>query len=72
VDGTIHFEEGHKEKDGIRQKQLESFGVTVIRFSDLDVKNNLVRVLEEIKGKIEKLKPTPDPSQEGNSKKFKL
>ncbi len=36
VDGAIHFEEGHQEKDEIRQKRLESFGVTVIRFSDDD------------------------------------
>jgi len=41
VDGSIHFEEGQQEKDASRQKRLESLGVNVIRFSDLDIKNNL-------------------------------
>lgn len=26
VDGSVHFEEGEQEKDGIRQKRLESLG----------------------------------------------
>ncbi len=67
VDGSIHFKEGHQEKDMKRQNQLKSLGVTVIRFSDLDVKNNLDWVIKEIKIEIEKLKPTPSPSQEGKS-----
>lgn len=53
VDGSIHFKEGHQEKDEIRQEHLELLGLTVIRFSDLDVKNNLGRVLKEIKSEIE-------------------
>ncbi len=53
VDGSIHFEEGHEAKDRVRQEQLESLGVTVIRFSDLDIKNNLDWVLEEVKVQIE-------------------
>jgi len=58
VDGSIHFEEGHEEKDHKRQTRLESLGITVIRFSDTDVKNNLGFVLEEIKIIIEKLEQT--------------
>lgn len=67
VDGSIHFEEGHQEKDVNRQKRLESLGVHVIRFSDLDVKNNLSWVLEEIQDKIKDIKPNPNPSKEGNT-----
>jgi very-short-patch-repair endonuclease len=59
VDGSIHFEEGHQEKDRIRQNRLESLGVIVIRFSDLDVKNNLNWVLEELQDKIKDIKPIP-------------
>jgi very-short-patch-repair endonuclease len=69
VDGSIHFEEGHEEKDNQRQTRLASLGVTVIRFSDTNVKNNLSYILEELKVQIESLKPktpTPSPSQEGN------
>ena len=67
VDGSIHLEEGQQEKDNARQNRLESLGVCVIRFSDLDVKNNLAWVLKEIEKSIKKVKPTPNPSQEGNS-----
>ena len=59
VDGSVHFEEGQQEKDGIRQKRLESLGVKFIRFSDLDVKDNLSWVLREIKEAIENLKTYP-------------
>lgn len=66
VDGSIHFEPGHQEKDVKRQKRLESLGVQVIRFSDSDVKNNLSWVVNEIKNYINASLPTPSPSQEGN------
>ncbi len=66
VDGSIHFEEGQQAKDMYRQYRLESFGVRFIRFSDLDVKNNLDWILEEIKNEIENIRPTPNPSLEGN------
>ena len=68
VDGAIHFKEGQQEKDQRRQKRLESLGVTVIRFSDTDVKNNLNWVLGKIRNCIEELLPTPNPSQEGKNK----
>ena len=67
VDGSVHFIEGQQEKDTIRQNRLEYLGVCVIRFSDLDVKNNLSWVLEEIKKMILIIKPTPSPSQEGKN-----
>lgn len=59
VDGSIHFEEGHQEKDAIRQKRLESLGVKMIRYSDLDARNNLNWVLNDIKEMIETLKTHP-------------
>ncbi len=39
-----------------------------VRFSDLDVKNNLRWVLEEIKNTMEQVKPTPKPSREAKTK----
>lgn len=59
VDGSIHFNEEHQKKDEISQKRLESLGVIVIRLNDLDVKNNLGWVLDEIRITINNLKPTP-------------
>ena len=70
VDGSIHFEEGQEQKDKQRQTRLESLGVSVIRFSDIDIKNNLSFILEELNVQIENRKPktpTPNPSQEGNT-----
>jgi very-short-patch-repair endonuclease len=68
VDGSIHFEEGQQDKDAIRQKRLESLGVNLIRFSDLDVKNNLNWVLGDIKESIENLKNPPlTPPQRGTN-----
>lgn len=55
VDGSIHFKEGHEEKDKKRQARLASLGVKMTRFSDSDVKNNLSSVLEEIREYIEEL-----------------
>lgn len=70
VDGSIHFEEKHQKKDILRQNRLEYLGVIVIRFNDLDVKNNLNFVLEDIKNVIKKIQPTPSPSQEGKNKEL--
>jgi len=66
VDGSIHFEEGRQEKDAIRQERLTSLGITMIRFLDSDVKNNLSFVLDELKTHIQNVKPSPSPSQKGN------
>lgn len=55
VDGSIHFKEGHQEKDKKRQERLESFGVHMLRFTNTDVNNNLSSVIEEIKESIEEL-----------------
>ena len=50
IDGRSHF---HKVgKDLARQQQLESFGIHFLRFSDFDVKNNLVHVLKTIENWI--------------------
>ncbi len=69
VDGSIHFKQGHPERDEKRQRRLESLGIKVIRFSDADVKNNLGQVLDDIQDEINRLVPTPNPSQEGKSKR---
>ena len=52
VDGSVHVEVGHQGKNALRQNCLESLGVRFIRFSDLDVKNNLNWVLEEFRNDV--------------------
>jgi very-short-patch-repair endonuclease len=43
------------EYDTKRQKQLEKYGITFLRFSDLEIKNNLFNVLNTIEIKVIKL-----------------
>ncbi len=48
VDGGQHYSDEGKEKDNIRDDYMKEAGMTVIRFSDRDVLNNIDAVLEEI------------------------
>lgn len=59
IDGSIHFEEGQQEKDSLRQRRLEAFGVTFIRFSNFDIENNLSWVISEIEKTIVDLQTHP-------------
>jgi very-short-patch-repair endonuclease len=59
VDGGSHYHEGQPEKDAMRQKRLESFGVNFLRFDDMDVKKNMSFVLNEIIYWIEENKTHP-------------
>jgi len=65
IDGTSH--ECKSDEDEDRQKELEKFGISFLRFHDLDVKRDVNGVLSAIERWIEKyeLKHTPNPSQEG-------
>lgn len=51
IDGDTHTEDTF-EKDMIRQKWLESMGMTVLRFSDLEVKKDMDNVVMAIEGWI--------------------
>lgn len=46
IDGYSHREK--VEQDQERQSKLESFGITVLRFLDEDVKNNMYGVMQSI------------------------
>ena len=48
VDGDSHDFEESVQYDKIRQGKLEQFNVHVLRFDDLDVKNDMAWVIEEI------------------------
>ena len=52
VDGGIHEEAEVKERDEGREKELENFGLTVIRITNEEVLNNMNRVLEKLKTMI--------------------
>ena len=54
VDGITHHWEETIKKDEIRQKDLESAGFTVIRFSDEEVLNRIQVVYDYLEDWIEK------------------
>jgi very-short-patch-repair endonuclease len=55
LDGDSHFQLGEQEKDGQRQKHIESFGIRFLRFRNSEVRENLRGVLEAIWRKVEEL-----------------
>ena len=67
IDGKTHIY--RYDYDDERQRILEKSGVRFLRFEDIEVKRNMTNVLRVIEYWIEKNKPTPCPSKEGNSKK---
>jgi very-short-patch-repair endonuclease len=51
IDGDSH--EGKEEADKMRQEKLETLGLTVMRFWDLDVKSNVDGAIEQLREWIE-------------------
>ena len=48
LDGAQHYEKGYTEKDTVRTMYLNEQGVSVLRFSNLDVLRNFNGVCEKI------------------------
>ena len=60
LDGMSHNNEEAFIKDEIRQAKLESFGIKFLRFSESEVKNDMLNVLRTIESKaIELVKLDP-------------
>ncbi|MBU0531715.1 MAG: endonuclease domain-containing protein [Candidatus Uhrbacteria bacterium] len=56
VDGDSHYEPDAEVRDIIRTKYIESFGIKLIRFTNLDVKFNIDAVIADI---LSELSSTP-------------
>lgn len=64
LDGlTHHFEDVHT-RDIEKETRLNNLGITLLRFNDYEVHNDVANVVRAIEGYIIN-KHTPDPSQEG-------
>ena len=48
ADGGQHYEDKGKKQDELRTKELTKYGVKIVRFSDLDILNNIDGVYEII------------------------
>ena len=49
VDGDIHNDQSHTERDIERTRMLNKLGIKVIRFSNLEVETKIDRVIEVIR-----------------------
>ena len=70
IDGSQHYESEGKEKDEIRDNYLNSLGIKVLRYSNLDINNNFDEVCENILKCIEEdtsstTSGPPSPQGEG-------
>ncbi len=74
LDGGGHYTEEQKLKDDRRTKELEDFGLKIIRICNLDIDNNFYGVCEyivlKVKENINRLSPStasgpPSSSEEG-------
>lgn len=52
IDGSIHELDEVKNKDKVRQMDLEKLGLKVIRFTTNEILNNLESVLERIENNL--------------------
>ena len=67
VDGYSHQLEDVYFKDVEKEKKLQDYGISVLRFTDNQVLNEIDNVIRAVEFYIEEYeKHTPNPSQEGN------
>ena len=57
IDGNSHASEEARKKDIVRQKYLERLGLTVLRFDDRDIKQNIDSVVRAIEAWIKAKEP---------------
>ena len=62
LDGSQHFEPGEMQKDAERTAYLQSRGIRVLRFSNLDVLQKFRAVCEEIHNEV--VRVVPDAANE--------
>ena len=65
IDGQYHDHEEQYKLDLPREKELETYNLTILRFTEYEVRKDMVNVLRTIEQHISH--HTPNPSQEGNS-----
>jgi len=65
IDGYSHRSEEVYQKDISKQKDLESMGLTVLRFTEGEARNNIDRVLQVIASFVRQARNSPDPLFKG-------
>ena len=52
IDGSQHYTEEGKEYDKIRAEYMKELGITTLRFSNIEINDNVEKVIEKIKNLI--------------------
>jgi very-short-patch-repair endonuclease len=55
IDGESHFVKGGPERDAEREQWIRQYGITFLRFTNEDVRNNLDSVISKIASIVKKL-----------------
>lgn len=63
LDGSVHTLKDVIENDRIREEDIKSFGIRVIRFTNREIKNDIAKVLEKIKCIILEIKANGTKSE---------
>jgi len=53
VDGEYHFSESQKSLDLEREKEIKSWGLTIVRIRDEEIMNNIEEVVERIQSNLQ-------------------
>lgn len=56
IDGSIHNLKEVKERDIVREDDIVSFGIRVIRFRNSEIRNSIIQVLKKISEVISELR----------------
>ena len=67
IDGSIHLNTDVKDRDKIRQKMIEDYGIRFFRCTANEVESNLEGVLAGIMKTVAPTAPIPSISREGKS-----
>jgi len=63
LDGSVHLQKAVMENDKIREEDLKSFGIRVIRFSNSELRTDLAKVIEKIRCIIMEIKANGTTSE---------
>ena len=53
IDGATHITNVQKERDHIRQKEIENLGIRFLRFSNMEIYCDMINVINKIKTSLE-------------------
>ncbi len=62
IDGKDHERKQKQQEDINRQKYIEELGIQFIRFKNVDIQNNIKKVIENIKSKIIEIESAEPPN----------